>query len=43
VGWTLLALRRLRTDLVPTLGVLVLVLVTALLAAVAPRALSGLA
>ena len=43
MGWTLVALRRLRSDLAPTLGVLVLVLVTALLAALAPRVLASLA
>ena len=43
MGWTILALRRLRSDLAPTLGVLVLVLVTALIAALAPRVLASLA
>ena len=43
MGWTLVALRRLRSDLAPTAGVLLLVLVTALLAALAPRVLASLA
>jgi putative ABC transport system permease protein len=43
MGWTIVALRRLRTDLAPTAGVVLLVLVTALLAALAPRVLASLA
>lgn len=43
MAWTRLALRRLRTDLAPTAGVLLLILVTALLAALAPRVLAALA
>ncbi len=40
--WTLMALLRLRDDLAPTVGVLVLVLVTAFAAALAPRILAAL-
>jgi putative ABC transport system permease protein len=43
MGWTLVALRRLRSDLAPTVGVILVVLVTALLAALAPRVLASLA
>lgn len=42
-GWTLVALRRMRSDVTPTLGLAVLVLVTALVAALAPRVLASLA
>ena len=43
MGWTRLALRRLRDDRAATLGLAVLVLVTAFLAALAPRVIAGLA
>ena len=43
MGWTRLALRRLRDDRAATLGLALLVLVTAFLAALAPRVLAGLA
>ncbi|MEO5964187.1 MAG: hypothetical protein ABIR11_01885, partial [Candidatus Limnocylindrales bacterium] len=43
MGWTSLALRRLRADRAPTVGLIVLVLVTALIAALAPRVLARLA
>jgi putative ABC transport system permease protein len=43
MAWTVVALRRIRTDLAPTVGVMVLVLATALVAALAPRVLAGLA
>ena len=43
MAWIVLALRRVRADLVPTLGLVVLVLVTALVAALAPRVLAALA
>jgi putative ABC transport system permease protein len=43
MGWTRLALRRLRDDRAVTLGLAVLVLVTAFLAALAPRVIAGLA
>ena len=43
MAWTIVALRRIRVDLAPTLGVLVLVLATALIAALAPRVLASLA
>jgi putative ABC transport system permease protein len=43
MGWQRLALRRLRDDRAATVGLAVLVLVTAFLAAVAPRVLAGLA
>ncbi len=43
MGWTMLALRRLRDDRAATAGLVALVLVTALLAALAPRVLAGLA
>ena len=43
MGWTRLALRRLRDDRAATLGLALLVLVTALLAALAPRVIAGLA
>ncbi len=43
MAWTLIALRRVRSDLVPTLSLLLLVLVTALVAALAPRVLATLA
>ena len=43
MGWTLTALRRVRSDLAPTLGLALLVLVTALAAAAAPRVLATLA
>ena len=43
MGWTIVALRRIRVDVVPTLGVLLLVLATALIAALAPRILAALA
>ncbi len=43
MAWTIVALRRIRMDLAPTLGVLVLVLATALIAALAPRVLASLA
>ncbi len=43
MAWTITALRRLRVDLAPTVGLLVLVLVTALVAALAPRVLASLA
>lgn len=43
MSWTLLALRRLRDDRAPTAGLVVLVLVTSLMAALAPRMLAGLA
>ena len=41
--WTLLALRRLGDDRAATLGLAVLVFVTALIAAASPRVLDGLA
>ncbi len=43
MAWTIVALRRIRLDLAPTLGVLALVLATALIAALAPRVLASLA
>ncbi len=43
MAWTVVALRRIRVDVAPTLGVLVLVLATALIAALAPRILASLA
>ena len=43
MGWLRLALRRLRDDRAATVGLAVLVFVTAFLAAVAPRVLAGLA
>ena len=43
MGWTRLALRRLRDDRAATLGLALLVLVTAFLAALAPRVIAGLA
>jgi putative ABC transport system permease protein len=43
MAWTCLALRRLRDDRAPTAGLLVLVLVTALVATLAPRVLARLA
>jgi putative ABC transport system permease protein len=43
MGWSLVALRRIRSDLAPTLGLALLVLVTALVAALAPRVLAVLA
>ncbi len=43
MGWTFVALRRIRSDLAPTLGLALLVLVTALVAALAPRVLASLA
>jgi len=43
MAWTLVALRRLRSDLAPTLGVALLVLATALVAALAPRVLATVA
>ena len=43
MGWLRLALRRLRDDRAATLGLALLVLVTAFLAAIAPRVLAGLA
>src|SRR5690348_10137747 len=43
MGWLRLALRRLRDDRAATLGLALLVLVTAFLAALAPRILAGLA
>ena len=43
MAWVILALRRLRDDLAPTLGLAVLVLVTAALATTAPRVLADLA
>ncbi len=41
--WTVLALRRLRDDLAPTIGLLILIVVTAFLAALAPRVMASLA
>ena len=43
MAWILVALRRLRDDRAPTAGLLVLVLVTAFVAALAPRVLARLA
>ena len=43
MAWTIVALRRIRADTAPTVGVLVLVLATALIAALAPRILASLA
>lgn len=43
MGWTATALRRVRSDLAPTLGLALLVLVTAFVAAMAPRVLAALA
>ena len=43
MAWTRLALRRLRDDRAPTVGLIALVLVTALAAALAPRVLARLA
>jgi putative ABC transport system permease protein len=43
MGWIRLSLRRLRDDKAPTAGLVVLVLVTTLVAALAPRVLAGLA
>ena len=43
MGWTVVALRRIRSDLAPSVGVMVLVLATALVAALAPRILASLA
>ncbi|MEI7744943.1 MAG: hypothetical protein WCK58_14490 [Chloroflexota bacterium] len=42
MGWPILALRRLRDDIAPTVGLLVLVLATALLASLAPRVVTVL-
>lgn len=43
MAWTRLALRRLRDDRAPTVGLIALVLVTALVAALAPRVMARLA
>ena len=43
MGWTTFALRRVRDDLAPTAGIAILILVTAFVAALAPRVLAALA